>query len=474
MSIQTEGRLFEAVQGGRLFPDSKTFVDAVPKLAEQEIVRRYDELLVSGARFDLRALLRDWFEFPERQVSKPVKASNTRQYIDKTWSRLIKSAVAPPAGSTLLPVPNPFVVPGGRFDECFYWDSYFTALGLVRVGRLDVVQGIVDNLVHLQGTVGLIPNGNRTYLATRSQPPVLSLLVRFLPDPVRYLDALLAEHTFWTQPDRVVDIDGVLLSHYWDAVNTPRQESYAEDVHTNDGDATPCDLFRHLRAGAESGWDFSSRWLDDPDDLSSVRCADVLPIDLNALLLLLEFSISALSDRAGRTDVASRFRQAALKRSAVLRKRCFDPAQGWFCDLERNGDRRPQLTMACVTALVANLADDVQGLAVRNTLMQRFLAPGGLRTTVVTNAQQWDAPNGWAPLQWWAIEGLRAYGFPDEAEEVRRRWIATCDHGFATDGVLLEKYDVDNPGTPVSGGEYEVQEGFAWTNGVYVALSQPE
>jgi alpha,alpha-trehalase len=471
VSIQTAGRLFEAVQGGRLFADSKTFVDAVPKFSDEEILRRYDEMLAGGARFDLRALLHEWFDFPERQVAKPIRANSTTQYVEKTWDRLTKSAVAPPTGSTLLALPHPFVVPGGRFDECFYWDSYFTALGLAKVGRTDVVAGIVDNLVHLQQTVGLIPNGNRTYLATRSQPPVLSLLVRMLPDPVAYLDALLAEHTFWTQPERTVDIDGVLLSHYWDSVDTPRQESYAEDVATNGGDAAPCALFRHLRAGAESGWDFSSRWLDDPDDLATIRCADLLPIDLNALLLLLEFSISALSDRAGRTSSASQFRQAALRRSAVLRKRCFDPVQGWFCDLERNGTRRPQLTMAGVLALVANIADDVQAPAMRTTLMGRFLAPGGLRTTVITNGQQWDAPNGWAPLQWWAIEGLRAYRFDDEADEVRRRWLATCDQGFATDGVLLEKYDVDNPGSPVSGGEYEVQEGFGWTNGVYLALS---
>jgi alpha,alpha-trehalase len=471
MTIQTEGALFEAVQSGRFFPDSKTFVDAVPKFSDQEIQRRYDEVLASGAKPDLRALLREWFDFPERQVSKPLRATTTRQYVDKAWDRLTKSAVSPPSGSTLLPLPNPFVVPGGRFDECFYWDSYFTALGLVKVGRTDLVQGIADNLVHLQRTVGLIPNGSRTYLATRSQPPVLSLLVRLLPDPLPYLDALIAEHSFWIAPERVALVDGVALSHYWDSVNTPRQESYAEDVHTNGGDAAPCDRFRHLRAGAESGWDFSSRWLDDPDDLATIRCADVLPIDLNALLVLLEHTIAALADRSGRGELVAPYRQRALARTAVLHSRCFDAVSGWFCDLELTGERRSQLSLAGVTALVANIADDVQAEAMRATLTQRFLAPGGLRTTLVTTDQQWDGKNGWAPLHWWAIEGLRAYGFTDEADEVCRRWLATCDRGFADDGVLLEKYDVEHPGAKVTGGEYEVQEGFGWTNGIYLALS---
>jgi alpha,alpha-trehalase len=124
-------------------------------------------------------------------------------------------------------------------------------------------------------------------------------------------------------------------------------------------------------------------------------------------------------------------------------------------------------------ALAARVADDRTAEVARRTLLDRFLAPGGLRTTLQDTTQQWDGRNGWAPLQWWAIDGLRAYGFADEAETVRIRWLRTCDTGFANDGVLLEKYDVDDPGLRAEGGEYEVQEGFGWTNGVYIALSQP-
>jgi alpha,alpha-trehalase len=470
--IQTEGALFQAVQLGRLFPDSKTFVDAVPKLAPTEIQRRFDELVAAGPRFDLRAYLQEWFDIPVRNRAEHPRAVDANEYIEKTWFLLTREATNPPLTSTLLQVPNPFIVPGGRFDECFYWDSYFTALGLIRSGRTDLAEQIADNLVHLQTTAGLIPNGSRTYLATRSQPPVLSLLIRLLPDPVRYLDALLREHSFWTQPERTVIVDEVALSHYWDTQNTPREESFAEDVATNNGDTAACDRFRHLRAGAESGWDFSSRWLDDPHRLSTIRCADVLPIDLNALLVLLEHTIAALADQAGRKDLIRQFRQAALQRTEVLRNRCFDETNGWFCDLEAaTGERRAQLSLAGVVALVANIADDNQAEAVSETLFNRFLGVGGVRTTLVDTEQQWDGKNGWAPLQWWAVEAMRTYGYMEEATELARRWIATCDKGFARDGVLMEKYNVDNPEISAGGGEYEIQVGFGWTNGVYLALT---
>ncbi len=470
--IQTEGALFEAVQLARLFPDSKTFVDAVPLFPTEEIQAAYDALLASGARFDLRAQLELWFELPIRNPGVPVRADSATSYIERTWERLTRTATSVPAGSTMLALPHPFLVPGGRFDECFYWDSYFTALGLVKQGRTDLVQGIVDNLVHLQQTVGLIPNGSRTYLATRSQPPVLSLLVGLLADPTRYVDALLAEHALWTSPERTVIVGGVPMSRYLGGENTPRPESFAEDVATNGGSTTPCSLFAHLRAGAESGWDFSSRWLDNPDDLATIRTEDVLPIDLNCLLALLEHSIAALGDRAGRNDLQE-FRQRALRRAEAILTHFFDPDAGWFTDLEASTlAHRPQLSLAGMVALAARVADGRTAERTRRTLIDRFLAPGGLRTTLRDTTQQWDGRNGWAPLQWWAIDGLRAYGFTDEAETVRTRWLRTCDTGFAQDGVLLEKYDVDDPGLRAEGGEYEVQEGFGWTNGVYIALSQ--
>jgi alpha,alpha-trehalase len=475
--IQEHGPLFEAVQLLRVFPDGKTFVDAELRLPADEIASRFAALQRATPPDHLREVLQaqlpEWFTLPSLRHGDPVRATNTDSYIRSTWTRLTRQALNPPSGSTLFALPHPYLVPGGRFSECFYWDSYFTALGLVCHGHLDLVQGIADNLVHLQTQVGLIPNGSRSYFGSRSQPPVLALLVRLLPHPVNYLDALIREHTFWMADDRTVIVDGVRLAHYWDGLNTPRTESYAEDVHTNGGSATPCDRFRNLRAGAESGWDFSSRWLDDPNDLSTIRCADVLPIDLNTLLLTLEQTIAALADRARRKKESSTYRQLSLRRAEVLRHRCFDPTAGWFCDLEASTlNRRPHLSLAGVLPLVSSVATDTQAAAVKRTLMEQFLAIGGLRSTLVETDQQWDGSNGWAPLQYWGAEAMDAHGFADEAMEIRTRWLATCDRGFETSGVLMEKYNVSQPGSAGTGGEYAVQEGFGWTNGVYVAFAE--
>ncbi len=474
MGIQTEGRLFEAVQLGRVFPDSKTFVDATPKIDEATIAAKFAALEVGGARFDIRHFIDEYFTLPVAPQAQRLNATSADEYARLAWPSLIRENKNVPAGSTLLALPHPYVVPGGRFNELFYWDSYFTGLGLIKHGLIDLFAGMVDNFVHLQSAVGLIPNGSRTYLASRSQPPFLAFMVQALGaagrDTQKYLPALLREHTFWTTGDRVVELGGFTLSRYWDALDTPRPESHAEDVATADRNPMIC---RHLRAGAESGWDFSSRWCspDDPTNLATIETTDVIPIDLNCLLVVLELTIAGLSHSDGNRKQASVFRSLATERIDVLRKHCFEKSTGWFHDLDRtNGARRSHMTLAALATLVSGVADRGQATAIKDTIMQRFLAPGGLRTTLINTEQQWDGSNGWAPLQWWAIDGLRTYGFDIEAQVIADRWLATCRNRFLIDGTLLEKYNVDDPTQRSGGGEYVVQEGFGWTNAVVALL----
>ena len=379
-----------------------------------------------------------------------------------------------PSGSSLLALPHSYVVPGGRFDELFYWDTFFTGLGLLRHGQVELVTGMVDNLVFLQESIGHIPNGSRTYLASRSQPPLLAAMVRSLMgagvDGRRYLPALLREHAFWTTGERVVPVGTTSASRFFDELDTPRPESFVEDVHLAGG-ARRGELLRNLRAGAESGWDFSSRWCADPMDLASIETTDVIPVDLNVLLVDLESLIAELLLGAGESTPAEEFRAAGAERAALVREHFWDMENAWFVDLDRRTGRpRPGLTLAGVLPLVARIAAPDQAMAAARTLRERFLAPGGLRTSLVTSGQQWDAPNGWAPLQWWAIEGLRAYGLESDAAEVAERWIQTCRRRFLVDGALLEKYDVEEIDREPTGGEYEVQAGFGWTNGVLIDL----
>jgi alpha,alpha-trehalase len=472
VGITTEGDLFQAVQLGEVFADSKTFVDAVPLHDEASIAT---EFAAAGSMNveELRAFVLARFEVRSASVSSFRSTVPLDEYLSSCWDSLIRSAEHPPAGSSLEALPNPFVVPGGRFEELFYWDSYFTGLGLLAHRRTPLFAGMVDNLVSLLDRYGHIPNGSRRYLTSRSQPPMLAAMVNALTDAGVdgrwYLPALLLEHEYWTSGPRVVTMHGHQWARYWDDLDTPRPEAFAEDTRTAQGRGPT--VFRHLRAAAASGWDFSSRWCAVPGELGTIETTEIIPFDLNALLLRMEWTIADLARWAGDEAVAETFTTHADRRRAALQEFCWDDRASWFCDLDAaTGSRRSALTLAGVTALSEGIATAAQAAALRTTLMNRFLAPGGLRTSLVNSGEQWDAPNGWAPLQWWAVVGLRAYGLTADAATIANRWINTCRAGYEADGTLLEKYDVEVPGRRAGGGEYAVQEGFGWTNGVLIDL----
>lgn len=191
------------MQTARLFDDSKTFVDARPLLAPAEVASRYAAER-DAAGFGLRTFVERHFELP-RPAGEGFRADTSRpmeEHVRALWPALTRQPDAPNPHSSLIPLPNAYVVPGGRFREVYYWDSYFTMLGLVRSGRTDLVRSMLDNFAHLVRTVGHIPNGNRTYYLSRGQPPFFAAMVGLYAqaadtaDALRYLDALEAEHAF--------------------------------------------------------------------------------------------------------------------------------------------------------------------------------------------------------------------------------------------------------------------------------------
>ncbi|MGQ0561792.1 MAG: alpha,alpha-trehalase TreF, partial [Gemmatimonadota bacterium] len=490
------GRLFHDVQMARIFSDSKTFVDARPRVAPEQIVARYAEMRAQSG-FDLREFVSRHFEAPE-VVGESFHTDTSKtmlEHIRALWPVLTRSPDEADARSSLLPLPNAYVVPGGRFREVYYWDSYFTMLGLVESGRVDLVRGMLDNFAHLIRTVGHIPNGNRTYYLSRSQPPYFAAMIGLYAAAtdttraLRYLDALEAEHAFWmdgaaqlkpgTAFRRVVKLpNGALLNRHWDDRPEPRPESYREDYELAQSvpEARREALYRNLRAGAESGWDFSSRWLRDPSNLRTLEVTALAPIDLNTLLYHAEQTIAALRRvraQPGDAEVARRFQQAAETRRAALLDAAFDPDSGFFYDVRwRTGERvldRP--TLAAASPLYFGMAAPEQGSAVARRLERDFLRPGGFVTTTFTTTQQWDAPNGWAPLEWLAIEGVRRYGRADLANTARDRWLELNRRTYQRTGKLTEKYDVTDLSRRAGGGEYPTQDGFGWTNGVALALS---
>lgn len=486
--------LFVEVQMNRVFADSKTFVDCAPRLHPERILAAY-RARCRQPGFDLTAFVTEHFSLfvipPSHFVADP--NCGLEQHIDRLWPVLTRRPIEHPGRSSLLPLPHDYVVPGGRFVEQYYWDAYFIMLGLDQSGQRHLLRSMADNFAYLIDTYGHVPNGNRTYYLSRSQPPVFALMVELFEEKTicrahDYLPQLRKEYAFWMdgadclRPGdshrRCVRLaGGEVLNRYWDDRDTPREESYLEDVLTARDSGRPVhEVYRDLRAGAESGWDYSSRWLGDHRRLSSIRTTAILPVDLNGLLYRLERLIARLSERHGDTACAEDYRRRAEARRAAVDRYLWSESAGAYLDYDWQLERpRPDLTAAMLTPLFVHLASPEQARRVADTVRRRLLAPGGLSTTEIdVCGQQWDRPNGWAPLQWIGIRGLECYGEVELAAEIARRWLRVVGELFERDNKLVEKYVLRPNAEHAGGGEYPLQDGFGWTNGVTRKLLQED
>ncbi|WP_380785403.1 alpha,alpha-trehalase TreF [Sphingomonas sp. R86521] len=483
---QLFGPLYHAVEMRGIFPDSKTFADAVPKRTAAAILADY-----ARCRCDddtaLRQFVRVNFDLPGTPAPPPSSERlPLKAHIDARWPQLTRATPRVPAGSSAISLPRRYVVPGGRFREMYYWDSYFTMLGLARSGRQDLVEEMVVDFGSLIDRYGRIPNGTRTYYLSRSQPPVFYLIAGLSRD-ARTLAVrnrqLRAEHDFWMagadtlkpgqQRARVMRLaDGALLNRYWDDRDGPRDESYREDVEL--ADRTPGrdrrQLFRELRAAAESGWDFSSRWFGDGRSLATIRTTRFAPIDLNSVMVGMEQAIAANCATLGDRACAASYRAKADARIVAIRAHLWTGR--FFADYDIDtGNPSGFVSAAMAFPLFAGIATDDQARATAAALVP-LVGEGGMRTTLIGSGQQWDDPNGWAPLQWIAVAGLRRYRETALADRITTAWLGSVEREYEASGKLLEKYDVVERRAG-GGGEYPNQDGFGWTNGVTRALMAP-
>lgn len=489
--------LFIDVQREGVFDDCKTFVDCAPLADPAAILSAYRRER-SAAGFDLREFVQRHFEpqphVGERGCARP--ALPLAAHIDGLWDELTRHPAQHPQAGSALRLPHPYVVPGGRFVELYYWDSYFTMLGLTGPDREHLLHAMTDNFAYLIDTYGHVPNGTRTYYLSRSQPPLFVLMAELCENchgqgAARYLPQLQREHAFWMDGAdtlapgdawrRVVALpDGGVLNRYWDDRDTPREESWREDVATAALSHRPAaEVYRDLRAAAESGWDFSSRWLseeshtgeDRTQALASIRTTHIVPVDLNAFLHKLETKIAQLSRETGDLATAERYEDHARRRRQAMDDYLWNEAAGAFLDWDWTQQApRTLLNAATVAPLFTGTASQAQADALAATVEQELLCPGGFSTTQLDTGEQWDRPNGWAPLQWMAASGLAEYGHRELAETIRERWLKTVRDLYARDGKLVEKYAL-RPTHRASaqgggGGEYPLQDGFGWTNGV--------
>lgn len=485
---QAYGALFERVQTERLFADSKTFADAAPKTSPAEILRRY-EASKDVVGFSLENFVAENFVIPAAAAGefKTTPREEIRAHIDRLWTALTRTPGGSEAAGSQLPLSTRYVVPGGRFRELYYWDSYFTMLGLQTSGRDDLVADMVENFAGLIDRYGHIPNGSRSYYLSRSQPPFFAAMVELQAGHderalVKRLPQLKREYEFWmdgakslapgTAYRRVVRLaDGSVLNRYWDDLATPRDEAWLEDIETAKKSGRPAtDVYRDLRASAESGWDFSSRWFADGKTLGSIRTTEIAPVDLNSLLYQLEMVIARACEASRQAGCRKEMLAHAKLRKKTIRRLMWSGRLEAFVDYDWRNDRAlTQITAATAYPLFVGLATRQQAKGVADTIRESLLAPHGLATTTVETGEQWDAPNGWAPLQWIAIDGLRKNGQNALASKIAEGWVAENARVYCETGKLVEKYNVRDAGAG-AGGEYPVQDGFGWTNAVLVKL----
>ena len=494
------GQLFYDVQADtNVFKDSKSFVDAVPLFDVTKIREQYKKLSPKSdsAIIDF---IQNNFKLLDNTSMYQSDSLSINEHITKLWNALKREPDEKQSG-TLIPLPYPYIIPGGRFREIYYWDSYFTMLGLQKDNQIEMIQNMVDNFTYLIDVYGFIPNGNRTYYLSRSQPPFYALMIQLLAESkgdsiyLKFLSSIEKEYDFWmngtdkltngiTAYRRVVKLqDGEILNRYWDDVNTPRAESYHEDIRTANEASLQIlgrnqeDVYRHIRAAAESGWDFSSRWLTKDKDykfnLYSIHTTDIIPVDLNSLVYNIELTLSKGYQKVGNTAKAHQYKIKAHARKKAIQKYCWNKKKGYFMDFDFKTQSQTDIySIAGVFPLFFHIADKKQAIRVATKIQSSFLNAGGVSATLNHTGHQWDAPNGWAPMQWVCIKGLRNYGQNELADTIKNRWLQLILKVYNNTYKMLEKYNVENLSKKGSGGEYPNQDGFGWTNGVFQALSK--
>ncbi|KXB43984.1 alpha,alpha-trehalase [Bacteroidales bacterium KA00344] len=476
----------------KLFVESKTFVDVVPQ-------RNINDILADWCRHngnDIEGFLKSNFVIPEPYERKSMERhKDIHTYIKDMWKFLTRPTDSIEHGTRIM-MKHPYFVPGGRFREMYYWDSYFSMIGMLCDNEHELVMNLIENFADCIHQLGFIPNGMRTYYLGRSQPPFFSYIVsdaaRYYGDSiiVRYLPELVNEHRFWMLGSDSLSVsctsclhtvmmpDGEILNRYYDKFDTPREEAWRNDLDTErklkatHPDINSSRLFRDLRAAAESGFDFSSRWMTDGRNLYTARTTDIVPVDLNSLMCHLESTIAKGYSLKGERKIAAQWTEKAKARAKAIRKYFWSSKENWYCDYVLSAKTfSPYLSLAGMYPLYESLATKGQAKAAEKTFTKTFLKPGGALTTPYETGEQWDAPNGWAPLEWISYQGLQNYNLNTTATKLRDRWMATCWKMFEKTGTLKEKYNVMTQ-DDTSGGEYVNQTGFGWTNGVFRAMEE--
>jgi alpha,alpha-trehalase len=407
-----------------------------------------------------------------------------------------RSAPAP----GLLYLPNPYVVPGGRFNEMYGWDSYFIQVGLLRDGEIDLAKNMIDNFLYEIDKYGMILNANRSYYLTRSQPPFLTEMILGVYNQThdktwlaKTIPAIEKYYRLWTTQPHLTASG---LSRYYDFGEGPAPEVLAAErdekglthydrvrdyfrshpvtdfdvrlYYNRANDSLTNLYYKSDRSMRESGFDPSNRFGPFNAD-----CIHYNPVDLNSLLYQMEIDAAEISTQLGNSHAANLWRSRANRRRMLINRLMWDFKEGLYFDYNFQTNRvRHYPFITTFFPLWAGIASKDQAALVAANL-RLFEREGGLMTSTFVSGSQWDAPYGWAPTEMIAVKGLRRYGLNDEADRVTINFLSTILKEYLRTGTILEKYDVVKRAAEVKGLEFGYKSneiGFGWTNAAFEEL----
>uniref|UniRef100_A0A8D2JF90 Trehalase n=1 Tax=Varanus komodoensis TaxID=61221 RepID=A0A8D2JF90_VARKO len=496
--IYCTGELLRQVQQAQLFTDDKHFVDMPLRAKPEEVLGQFQQLVNAtpggGAlsRQQLAAFVEAHFFPPgqELQAWEPPDWTSSPPLLQRIldeklrfWAQELISKwkqLGSPRALSLASPPPPLRGRGDSVCDFPSRDSFWIIEGLLLSGMAATAEGMIQNFLFLVEKFGHIPNGGRVYYERRSQPPFLTLMMEsylkhtnstsFLRRNIHLLEA---EYRFWQQ-QRAVNISTGGQQYQLNRYRVP--ESGEQGV------LQACSLWAELKTAAESGWDFSSRWfLPGPRStqatLRDTKASEVVPVDLNAILCRVERLLATFYRELGNSQKADSFQAAHEQRVAAIRAVLWDDQAGSWFDYDLLQQRKSTAFYPSnVAPLWAECGVDAAVVEKALGYLQGSSAlsyANGLPASLARTGQQWDLPNAWAPLQHMVIEGLAKSSLPQAQElafTLAQRWVRMNLAVYERHHAMFEKYVVEGDGEPGTGGEYPVQVGFGWTNGVVLQL----
>ncbi|CAH1979394.1 unnamed protein product [Acanthoscelides obtectus] len=510
----------------RIYEDSKTFVDMKMKRPPNETLQSFDEFMTQyqqkPSREDVREFVKKHFEEAGMEFEEwdPKDWTPDPKFVDdiqdvelKKWGkelneiwkilgRKMKDEVKERQNLySIIWVPNPVIVPGGRFREFYYWDSYWIVQGLLLSEMHETVRGMLENFLYIVDTYGHIPNGGRVYYLARSQPPLLLPMVKLYYDTTKDLDfvrrnihIMEKEFNYWMNNHTTIvqkDRKNYTLAIYGDKSYGPRPESYSEDVESaaifKEADKKEA-FYSELKAGAESGWDFSSRWFvangtnkgeRNSGNLTDIKTRSIVPVDLNAMVYWNAVILSEFHALLHNYDKAENYSKIANQWMEAVEAVLWHQDIGSWLDYDLyNSVPRNYFYPTNISPLWTHCYNQTQKEKIVRAVLKylqdkNVLYPGGIPSTHEHTGEQWDYPNAWPPLQHLMIIGLNNTGDDHAvrlAFEIAEKWVRSNYKAFKETAAMYEKYDATVPGGHGGGGEYELQLGFGWTNGVIMDL----